>query len=97
MIKQIAEIQINRVRKRLHERDLKLEVSAVAMDELADHGFDPVFGARPLKRAIQHYIENPLATYLLEGRYVPGDVIQVTSENDGFVFSKQTGNTGTEN
>ncbi|WP_119328900.1 ATP-dependent chaperone ClpB [Cysteiniphilum halobium] len=89
MIKQIAEIQINRVRKRLHERDLTLTISAVAMDELADHGFDPVFGARPLKRAIQQYIENPLATYLLEGRYVPGDAIQVTSENDSFVFSKK--------
>ncbi|WHN66161.1 ATP-dependent chaperone ClpB [Cysteiniphilum sp. QT6929] len=89
MIKQIAEIQINRVRKRLHERDLTLTISAVAMDELADHGFDPVFGARPLKRAIQQYIENPLATYLLEGRYVAGDVIQITSENDSFVFSKK--------
>ncbi|WP_440993410.1 ATP-dependent chaperone ClpB [Cysteiniphilum litorale] len=89
MIKQIAEIQINRVRKRLHERDLTLTISAVAMDELADHGFDPVFGARPLKRAIQQYIENPLATYLLEGRYVAGDVIQITSENDRFVFSKK--------
>lgn len=87
MIKQIAGIQINRVRKRLHARDLKLNISVVAMDELADHGFDPVFGARPLKRAIQQYIENPLATYLLEGRYVAGDVIQVTSENDRFVFS----------
>ncbi|WP_440616443.1 ATP-dependent chaperone ClpB [Cysteiniphilum sp. 6C5] len=89
MIKQIAEIQINRVRKRLHERDLTLTISAVAMDELADHGFDPVFGARPLKRAIQQYIENPLATYLLEGRYVAGDTIQVTSEHDNFVFSKK--------
>ncbi|WP_192482822.1 MULTISPECIES: ATP-dependent chaperone ClpB [Cysteiniphilum] len=93
MIKQIAEIQINRVRKRLHERDLTLTISAVAMDELADHGFDPIFGARPLKRAIQQYIENPLATYLLEGRYVAGDVIQVTSENDNFVFSKKDSTT----
>ena len=89
MIKSIAEIQINRVRKRLQERDLSLNISATAMDELADHGFDPVFGARPLKRAIQHYIENPLATYLLEGKYVAGDVIQVQVENDGFVFSKE--------
>ena len=93
MIKQIAEIQINRVRKRLHERDLTLTISAVAMNELADHGFDPIFGARPLKRAIQQYIENPLATYLLEGRYVAGDVIQVTSENDNFVFSKKDSTT----
>ena len=58
------------------------------MDELADHGFDPVFGARPLKRAIQHYIENPLATYLLEGKYAAGDAIKIHSENDGFIFSK---------
>ncbi len=89
MIKEIAEIQINRVRKRLQDRELKLDISPYAMDELADHGFDPVFGARPLKRAIQHYIENPLATYLLEGRYVTGDTIQVNIENDGFVFSKK--------
>ena len=88
MIKQIAEIQINRVRKRLQERELKLALSDAAMDDLADHGFDPVFGARPLKRAIQQYIENPLATYLLEGKYAAGDTIKVNIENDGFVFSK---------
>lgn len=88
MIKQIATIQINRVRQRLAERELTIEISDVAMDELADHGFDPVFGARPLKRAIQYYIENPLATYLLEGKYTAGDAIKIYSENDGFIFSK---------
>ncbi|WP_119344162.1 ATP-dependent chaperone ClpB [Facilibium subflavum] len=87
MIKQIAKIQINRVRKRLVERELTLELSDAAMDELADHGFDPVFGARPLKRAIQHYIENPLATYLLEGKFAPGDMISVHVGDEGFVFS----------
>ena len=88
MIKEIAIIQINRVRKRLAERELTVEVSDAAMNELADRGFDPVFGARPLKRAIQHYIENPLATYLLEGKYTAGDAIKIHSENDGFIFSK---------
>ncbi|MBK2126117.1 ATP-dependent chaperone ClpB [Fangia hongkongensis] len=88
MIKKIAEIQINRVRKRLTDRELKLEITDAAMNDLADHGFDPVFGARPLKRAIQQYIENPLATYLLEGKYTSGDVIKVSIENDSFVFSK---------
>ncbi len=88
MIKKIAAIQINRVRKRLTERELKLEITDAAMNDLADHGFDPVFGARPLKRAIQQYIENPLATYLLEGKYTSGDVIKVSIENDSFVFSK---------
>lgn len=86
MIKKIAEIQINRVRKRLTDRELKLEITDAAMNDLADHGFDPVFGARPLKRAIQQYIENPLATYLLEGKYTSGDVIKVSIENDSLFF-----------
>ncbi|MFZ9035647.1 MAG: ATP-dependent chaperone ClpB [Francisellaceae bacterium] len=88
MIKAIAMIQINRVNKRLKERDLSLEVSATAMDKIADHGFDPVFGARPLKRAIQQSIENPLATELLEGKFLPGETIMVDADDKGFIFTK---------
>lgn len=88
MIKQIASIQINRVRKRLAERELKLEISDTAMDKIADHGFDPVFGARPLKRAIQQYLENSLATDLLQGKFIAGDTIKVDVSADGFNFSK---------
>ena len=66
-----------------------VKISSKAINFLCEKGFDQKYGARPLKRAIQQYIENPLATYLLEGRYVAGDVIQVTSENDSFVFSKK--------
>ncbi|WP_110669105.1 ATP-dependent chaperone ClpB [Salinicola halophilus] len=87
-IQAIAGIQLERLRARLAERDLKLEVSDDAMAQLAVVGFDPVFGARPLKRAIQSRIENPLAQDLLAGEFVPGDTIHVRAEDDHLVFSK---------
>ena len=68
----IAEIQMGRLRKRLAERELSLELSMEAMDKLIAVGFDPVYGARPLKRAIQRWIENPLAQQILAGQFVPG-------------------------
>ncbi|SDM11395.1 ATP-dependent Clp protease ATP-binding subunit ClpB [Modicisalibacter muralis] len=87
-IQAIAAIQLDRLRKRLAERDLKLTVSDDAMAQLAVVGFDPVFGARPLKRAIQNRIENPLAQDLLAGRFVPGDTIRVTAEDGHLRFAK---------
>ncbi|WP_110687747.1 ATP-dependent chaperone ClpB [Salinicola aestuarinus] len=87
-IQAIAGIQLERLRARLAERDLKLEVSDDAMAQLAVAGFDPVYGARPLKRAIQNRIENPLAQDLLAGEFVPGDTIHVRAEADRLVFSK---------
>ncbi|MEC9482534.1 MAG: ATP-dependent chaperone ClpB [Halomonas sp.] len=87
-IQAIADIQLDRLRSRLAERDLKLEVSDDAMAQLAVVGFDPVFGARPLKRAIQSRIENPLAQDLLAGRFVAGDTIRVTAEDGHLVFNK---------
>lgn len=89
-IKEIAEIQINRLRARLTERDLGLNVSPEALDYLAATGYDPVYGARPLKRAIQQHIENPLAQEILAGKFVPGDVISVTANNGRLIFSKET-------
>ncbi len=77
-IEAIAAIQLRSLQERLHKMDLRLEVTPAAMAELAKVGFDPVFGARPLKRAIQQRIENPLSRYLLEGRYPPKSVIPVT-------------------
>jgi ATP-dependent Clp protease ATP-binding subunit ClpB len=76
-IEAIAGIQLKALQARLHKMDLRLEVSPAALAELAKVGFDPVFGARPLKRAIQQRIENPLSKLLLEGRYAPKSVIPV--------------------
>ncbi|WP_251979152.1 ATP-dependent chaperone ClpB [Salinicola avicenniae] len=87
-IQAIASIQLDRLRHRLAERDLALEISDEAMAQLAVVGFDPVFGARPLKRAIQSRIENPLAQDLLSGEFAPGDTIRVTAEGDHLVFTK---------
>jgi len=87
-IKKIAEIQINRLRSRLVEKDLGLNLSKEAMDYLAAAGYDPVYGARPLKRAIQQYIENPLAQEILAGKFLPGDVIDVTEQNGKLAFVK---------
>jgi len=76
-IESIAAIQLKALQARLQKMDLRLDVSAAAIGELAKVGFDPVFGARPLKRAIQQRIENPLSKLLLEGRYPPKSVIPV--------------------
>ncbi len=76
-IRAIAGIQLQYLEKRLAERQLKLEVSDEAMTLLGNVGFDPVYGARPLKRAIQQRIENPLSRLLLEGRFAPKDTIAV--------------------
>ncbi len=76
-ITEIAGIQIQVLKQRLAKMDLTLEVSPAALAELAKVGFDPVFGARPLKRAIQQRIENPLSKLLLEGKFMPKDVIPV--------------------
>ncbi|PKG52512.1 MULTISPECIES: ATP-dependent chaperone ClpB [Halomonadaceae] len=86
-IQAIAGIQLERLKLRLAEHDLKLEVSPEAMAQLAVVGFDPVYGARPLKRAIQSRIENPLAQDLLGGKFTPGDTIHITAEEGKLVFS----------
>jgi ATP-dependent Clp protease ATP-binding subunit ClpB len=85
-IRSITTIQIDYLRKRLAERDLGLELSDAALDKLGEAGFDPVYGARPLKRAIQQQLENPLAQQILAGRFHPGQVIEVDAEDTGLVF-----------
>jgi len=87
-IRSIAVIQLKVLEARLAKMDMKLDVSADAVAEIAKVGFDPVFGARPLKRAIQQRIENPVAKLILEGRFGPKDVIPVDVENGEFVFSR---------
>ncbi len=85
-IKQIARIQMRGLEKRLAERGLRIEVSDKAFDLIANVGFDPVYGARPLKRAIQQQLENPLATKILAGEFTQGDVIRVDAEGGKLVF-----------
>ncbi|MDE2087070.1 MAG: AAA family ATPase, partial [Xanthomonadaceae bacterium] len=85
-IRKIALIQLTALEKRLAERQLKLEISEKALDLLGNVGFDPVYGARPLKRAIQQQLENPLAKEILEGRYAPGSTIAVDVAGGHLVF-----------
>ncbi|MEB0206332.1 ATP-dependent chaperone ClpB [Pseudomonas sp. CCC3.1] len=83
----IAEIQLGRLRSRLAERDLSLELSQEALDKLIAVGYDPVYGARPLKRAIQRWIENPLAQLILSGQFLPGTAVVATVKDDEIVFA----------
>jgi ATP-dependent Clp protease ATP-binding subunit ClpB len=86
-IKLIAGIQLANLRRRVESNGFELEFSDEAMDLIGEAGFDPVYGARPLKRAIQQEIENPLAQKILSGDYAPGDTITVSVEEGRFVFA----------
>jgi ATP-dependent Clp protease ATP-binding subunit ClpB len=86
-IQYIVEIQLARLRNLLRERRITIELRPEAVEYLADKGFDPVFGARPLKRAIQHYVQDPLAVALLEGRVQDGDAILVEEIDNELVFT----------
>jgi ATP-dependent Clp protease ATP-binding subunit ClpB len=87
-IESIAKIQLGLLEKRLEKLEMKIEVSPAALAELAKVGFDPVFGARPLKRAIQQRIENPVSKLILQGKFGPKAVIPVDVENGEFSFSR---------
>ncbi len=82
----IADIQLSRLRERLVERELSFELTAEALEKLVAEGYDPVYGARPLKRAIQRWIENPLAQQILAGEFEPGHTIEAQVEDDEIVF-----------
>jgi ATP-dependent Clp protease ATP-binding subunit ClpB len=86
-IRGIADIQLRGLRQRLQERELDLEISDAFMDHLVSAGFDPVYGARPLKRAIQQELENPLAQRILAGEFEPGQTIAVDLVDDSAAFS----------
>jgi len=88
-IRNIASIQLSQLNKRLNNNDLTIEFSEAALDLLGEEGFDPVFGARPLKRAIQSEIENPLAQLILSGEFASGDAIYVDVVDGEIVFTKQ--------
>ena len=87
-IKAIVKNQIEKVAERLKDRRINLEVSNDAIEFISDVGYDAQFGARPLKRAIQNYIENPLAKEVLAGKYFEGDTIKIVKGKDGLVFEK---------
>lgn len=88
-IASIANIQLKRLAQRLHEQEMGLEVSEEALALIAENGFDPVFGARPLKRAIQQHIENPIAKRILEGELGPKDTILVGMQDGQFLFGRK--------
>ncbi len=85
-IRKIVDIQLGYLHDRLAERDMRIHLSDDARDRLAEAGFDPVYGARPLKRAIQQQVENPLAQEILQGKFKPGDVIEVGVAEDRLAF-----------
>ncbi|WP_026010474.1 ATP-dependent chaperone ClpB [Pseudoxanthomonas sp. GW2] len=87
-IKSIARIQLHGLEKRLHERGLKLELSDAALEVLGNVGFDPVYGARPLKRAIQAQVENPLAQKILSGEFGNGDTVKVDADGGHLAFAR---------
>ncbi|MCW8988045.1 MAG: ATP-dependent chaperone ClpB [Gammaproteobacteria bacterium] len=87
-IRSIATIQFEYLRTRLADRKIGIELTEAALDRLGEAGFDPVYGARPLKRAIQQQVENPLAQDILSGKFMAGDVIFVDVENDALIFTK---------
>jgi ATP-dependent Clp protease ATP-binding subunit ClpB len=85
----IVEIQLERVRKLLRDRDLDLTLTPEAREFLADKGYDPTYGARPLKRAIMRYVQDPLAKQLISGRFGPGDTIQAVRDGDALAFERK--------
>jgi len=88
-IRKVVEVQLGRLAKRLADRHLKLDLSPAALDLLAEHGYDPAYGARPLKRAIQRMILDPLAIKLIEGKILDGELVTIDVEGDGLVFRPQ--------
>jgi ATP-dependent Clp protease ATP-binding subunit ClpB len=90
-VRTIVDVQLSRFAARLTKRDLVLDISEEAKDLLGNIGFDPTYGARPLKRAIQQHLENPLAQEILAGHYVPGDTIVVELKDGELVFGKRVG------
>jgi ATP-dependent Clp protease ATP-binding subunit ClpB len=88
-IRSIVDIQLGRLRQRLAERDITLRLDDTARDKIGEAGFDTVYGARPLKRAIQSQIENPLAQSILRGDFIAGDRVVATMKRDALVFEKE--------
>ena len=86
-ISSIVKLQLERVRKRLSEKRLLIEFDEKSVEFLSEKGYDPAFGARPVKRAVQTYLENPLSKELLEGKYIEGSMIKVSSDGEKLIFN----------
>jgi ATP-dependent Clp protease ATP-binding subunit ClpB len=89
-IKSIVEIQLKRLRQNLASRKMALEISESAKALIAEKGYDPVYGARPLKRTIQRMIQDPLAVKILGGEFAEGDLVKIEADGDELVFSRGT-------
>jgi ATP-dependent Clp protease ATP-binding subunit ClpB len=87
-LRSIVDIQLGYLRRRLAERDIELVLDDAARDRLAEAGFDPVYGARPLKRAIQQQVENPLAQRILRGEFGPGSRVKVGTKDGALTFAR---------
>ena len=87
-LKKIVDIQLEYLRERMNARKIGIEFADNARQEIMDEGYDPVFGARPLKRTIQQRLENPLAAELLAGKFVDGDTIKIDANAHRFTFEK---------
>jgi len=87
-LKRIVDIQLRYLSERLKDRKIHLEFTDKAKDMVMEEGYDPVFGARPLKRTIQQQVENPLAMELLAGKFSDGDTIRIDAGPHGFLFEK---------
>jgi ATP-dependent Clp protease ATP-binding subunit ClpB len=87
-LRQIVDIQLGYLAERLKNRDIKLEFTNGARDLIMDEGYDPAFGARPLKRTIQQRLENPLASELLAGKFSHGDTVKINADHHRFTFQK---------
>jgi ATP-dependent Clp protease ATP-binding subunit ClpB len=85
----IVDVQLGRLRKLLRDRELDLELTPEARAFLAEVGYDPTYGARPLKRAIMRYVQDPLSRKLIQGEFHPGDTIKVTRSGDGLAFERK--------
>ena len=88
-IREITRIQMDYLKGRLQDREMDIELSDAALDKLGEAGFDPVYGARPLRRALQHQVENPLAQEILAGRFGPGDLVTVDVEGGELAFRRE--------
>jgi ATP-dependent Clp protease ATP-binding subunit ClpC len=95
-IREIVDLQLSRTQKQLREQRLVMEVTDAARDVLLEKGFDPVFGARPMRRAIQNLIEDPLAEGLLHGRFAPGDTVLVDRAGEDLTLETKQGVTPPE-
>ena len=91
-IREIARIQIRKLAKRMEQQNIGLDVTKAALDEIGKVGFDPLFGARPLRRAVQDYLENQIAVDILKGKYAPGDTVFVDYVDGNFIFEDRKDN-----